>query len=169
MNRFQRRYELLKGQGRCTRCTRTLPPDCPFNQCQACHDKAADTVRARRRAEGVEAMEEKRRRREEQIAAVIATAPTRTAVQQAEDLGVSVDRVYGLRSIARRRGFDVPVERGGNQGGTGGASGKWEALESDMARVCERCELRGDHECLPDHPDPTRRNGPGAVYPSHGW
>lgn len=107
--------------------------------------------------------------REEQISAIIATAGYRTAPEQAEALGVTVNRIYDLRAIARRRGVDLPMERRGHKGGNGSTSRKWEALESEMARECGRCGLRGDHECLPDHADPMRRSGPGRVYPSHGW
>jgi hypothetical protein len=111
---------------------------------------------------------ERHRILEAQIATVVSTASTRTAVQQAQDLGVKVDRVYGLRAIARRRGFDVPVERGGHRGGCNFTSGKWEALEREMAKACERCGLRGaDHVCL--HGEATARTGVGWSYPSGGF
>ena len=167
MNRFQRRYELLRGQGRCVRCTKTLPPECPTYLCPICQGKKNTSMRDVARKAGVEAIEAKRKRREDQISSVIATAHKRTARQQAEDLGITVDRVYALRAIARRRGHDVPIERGGHQGGIGYTTGRWDALDGEMAVACKLCGLRGPHECI--HGDATARPGPGRVFPSHGW
>lgn len=44
-------------------------------------------------------------------------------------------------------------------------SPKWEALEASMLGACERCWLRGDHECIPTRADGWSRTGPGRVYP----
>lgn len=41
----------------------------------------------------------------------------------------------------------------------------WTRLEAGMRKFCDRCELRGDHVCLPEHPDPLERRGPGRTYP----
>lgn len=32
-------------------------------------------------------------------------------------------------------------------------SPKWAAIEAEMATECQRCGLRGNHACLPQHPD----------------
>lgn len=38
-----------------------------------------------------------------------------------------------------------------------GESPKWAGIEAEMAVVCPRCELRGPHVCLPEHPDAEAR------------
>lgn len=49
-----------------------------------------------------------------------------------------------------------------------GESPKWAALDALMANPCDRCGLRGDHDCLPLHPDGSARRGPGRTYPDIG-
>lgn len=163
MNRFQRRYTLLKGQGRCVRCAEKLPEACPTLNCPECQE-TQDIARGRHRDGYRTRQVERKEVLEARIAKIVETAPTLSAVAQATLLGVPVDRIYALRAIARKRGHEVPVERGGNhKGGTGTSSPKWVALESLMSKGCPRCGLRGEHECI--HVDAQDRRGPGRCYP----
>jgi hypothetical protein len=161
MNRFQRRYTLLKGQGRCVRCAEKLPEACPTLNCPECQE-TQDIARGRHRDGYRTRQVERKEVLEARIAKIVETAPTLSAVAQATLLGVPVDRIYGLRAIARKRGHEVPVERGGHKGGYHCEPGKWAAL--DKAERCPRCDLLLPHEtCLAG--DATARPGAGRVFP----
>lgn len=88
---------------------------------------------------------EKRARLAAELAKIIETAHELNPLQQAELLGIDVDRVYAHRATARRRGHDLP-----NLGTPTKYhnAGNWARIEQDAKHRCRRCGLRGDHVCL---------------------
>lgn len=100
------------------------------------------------------------------MARVLETADKFNPRQQAEDLGCEVGRVYALRAVLRRKGHELA-----NLGTPTKhflESSKWDAIDAGAVKSCERCGLRGPHECLPIHADGWERRGPGRSYPEPG-
>lgn len=70
--------------------------------------------------------------------------------EQAAKLGLSMGRLYGIRTEARAAGFELPAGAGEGRGRFGGVS-------------CPRCGLRGSHYCTGRAEDYMRSRGE-AVY-----
>ena len=161
LSTFRRRV----AENRCTRCGGKKPPTCTTRDCPDCLRK----LRGERGSS--ESLEEKRARFDAQVARVVETAYTMTSHEQAADLGITTDRIRYVRHHARAKGYDVPKELGGHKGtqrATNHESPKWRELEAHQAH-CERCGLRGPHECIPSILElASSRRGPGRVMPEGG-
>lgn len=78
--------------------------------------------------------------------------------EQAKRLGVSANRIYGVRSEARLAGFRVSVVPP-RPPGADRAEAAFRRIEAEMKRVCPnpRCGLRGAHLCVGRASDYLRR------------
>lgn len=160
--RAHRNYVRLKKQHQCVACTVKLPPAETFVRC----------LRCRNMQNGEGAAERTRMRLERfrsELARVVETAGTMSVREQAEALGLDVDRIYALRARARREGASFPMERGGAKEGVyTPESKKWAELEAKTERC--RCGLLLPCEsCIPEiSAIATGRRGPGPTYPVGG-
>lgn len=139
------RYQRLKAEGRCVQCAEKLTADARGVRCARCYEVSCTVASGRAAARSA--------RFSEQLNRVIETASEMNPLEQATLLGVDIDRIYCLRATARRRGHDLPNLGTPTKYHSGG---KWDSVEKAARMVCERCGLRGFHECLVGHADDRR-------------
>ncbi len=161
--RMRHRYNIRKRQHRCVQCAERLPPDDEHIRCSECREGHLEYSEKLRRQRGAKPWD--RPTFQQQLAAIIETKDL-SIRKQAAMLGVGVERVYVLRAAARRRGKEIPMGVAHTGGYHGPASKKWAELDKVMTTSCERCGLRGDHECV--QMNAQDRRGAGAVYPEGG-
>lgn len=81
--------------------------------------------------------------------------------EQAANLGLMMRQLYDYRKKARNNGFDVPCLM---RGGKVENFAKLRALDKAMlGRHCDRCGLRGEHECV--SVNTINMAGPGRILP----
>lgn len=152
------RYQRLKAENRCVQCAERLTDETRRGvRCRPCYDTSCNHPNTGRLAA-------KSAKFQADMAQVIATADRLNPAQQANAMGIDLDRVYCLRAAARRKGHDLPNL--GTPTKYHGESEKWAAL--DQAGRCKCGLLLPCLDCLPDHIDPFAKRGPGLVYPEPG-
>lgn len=151
--RMAAKYQERREKGLCAQCG--VPSE--KSRCPRCYRKPKSQSTGRREAKSAKWAAD--------IARVLETSDKLNPRQQAEDLACHVDRVYALRAALRRQGHELP-----NLGTPTKhflESPAWDPLDDPTVKGCDRCGLRGPHECLP-RIDGWDRTGPGRSYPEPG-
>lgn len=153
--RSHRNYQRLKNQHRCVQCAEKLPEGQEFIRCLKCRESQKGEGVPQRYLDRID-------RFHVDLDRVIQTAATMSVQEQADNLGLDVDRVYALRARARKDGVALPLAKGGAPKGNDyhHESPRWRELERSHGR-CGVCGLLEPHECLDSYSGlATSRPGP---------
>jgi hypothetical protein len=159
------RYQARIAQGRCPRCGEKRQEGYRLTICRTCLNEQSSYKRGLEPPKASYKGKADQEAFEALIARVVRLGGTTASIQeQAEELGVEIDRVYALRNAARRRGHYVTKLTGEHGGYNGPVSVAWKQLDS-LTR-CKACRLLNPHVCIQG--SAQSRPGVGRVYPEGG-
>lgn len=163
---FAERCAKRAQRGQCLRCEDYLPEGWARRTCAACLRYVAENTRDRYYASRGLSTPGKRAYEARKASGACPRCGTAPPTRGFETCDKCRAEIKVRNEINRGKREDPAPERKVPEN----TSTKWAALEDEMARPCERCGLRGPHECLPSIYElaSSHRHGPGRAMPEGG-